>query len=457
MRTAFAALLGAVALLAAGCFGGGGKPQARASGGGAAVFTKAGCGSCHMLAAAGAKGTVGPSLDDLHPDAATVVRQVTQGGGSMPSFAHTLSRGEIAQLAAYVASSSRASKTTVAASFKPDRTKLSDCANGDQRCYQQAFANLAYYDGPKRALAIYIRAMATNREIESGCHRIAHAIGAGGLAHFHGNVAKAFAAGSSACWSGYYHGILERSFAGVPPERLALVAQRLCSDPSIERTTFVLYQCVHGLGHGLMIYTGYDLPRALHICHQLQTAWDQTSCTGGVFMENISTSYGVRSPWLRDDDPLFPCKSIAERDKLYCYLMATSRILAVDHYDWRKTAWWCRKSEPGWVRTCFQSYGRDASGTTRQRPTAILALCRIAGDMQGECIYGAARDMTSNYAGGKQASVLCNEAPARSRSYCFKGIGTIIGSLEATLAERGNACALVTRRYAGACRQGAGA
>src|SRR5713226_8908876 len=165
--------------------------------------------------------------------------------------------------------------------------------------------------------------------------------------------------------------------------------------------------------------------------YRLQTAWDQTSCTGGVFMEDISTSYGVRSPWLRDDDPLFPCKNVAERDKLYCYLMATSRILAVDHYDWRKTAWWCRKSEPGWVRTCFQSYGRDASGTTRQSPAKILALCRLAGNMQGECIYGAARDMTSNYAGGKQASVLCNKGPARFRSYCFKGIGTIIGSLEA--------------------------
>jgi len=243
----------------------------------------------------------------------------------------------------------------------------------------------------------------------------------------------------------------------VPPERLAQVAQRLCSDPSIERTTFVLYQCVHGLGHGLMIYTGYDLPRALRICHRLQTAWDQTSCTGGVFMENISTSYGVRSPWLRDDDPLFPCKNVAERDKLYCYLMATSRILAVDHYDWRKTAWWCRKSEPGWVRTCFQSYGRDADGTSRQDPVRDRALCKLAGAWERECVYGAVRDMTSNYAGGRQASVLCRQVEAGLKSYCYQGIGTILGTLEPDTPGRQAACAAVTPApFLQACLRGAG-
>ncbi len=69
---------------------------------------------------------------------------------------------------------------------------------------------------------------------------------------------------------------------------------------------FIAYQCVHGLGHGLMIYTGYDLPLALATCDKLATSWDQTSCTGGVFMENLQTSYGTTSQWLKDDNPLVP-------------------------------------------------------------------------------------------------------------------------------------------------------
>ena len=72
---------------------------------GAAVWEKAGCGSCHVLAAAGSDGSVGPNLDDLKPDLTTVVTQVTVGGGGMPAFKDQLSEQEIAAVAAYVVKS----------------------------------------------------------------------------------------------------------------------------------------------------------------------------------------------------------------------------------------------------------------------------------------------------------------------------------------------------------------
>ena len=65
---------------------------------------------------------------------------------------------------------------------------------------------------------------------------------------------------TAVCWSGYYHGILERAFAGVSEEELPAVSRRLCSSDQVRRSDFVAYQCVHGLGHGLMIYTNYDMP-----------------------------------------------------------------------------------------------------------------------------------------------------------------------------------------------------
>jgi mono/diheme cytochrome c family protein len=63
------------------------------------------CGSCHTLAAAGTSGTIGPNLDDLKPDYQTVTAQVTNGGGVMPAFNHTLSTQKIADVAAYVVTS----------------------------------------------------------------------------------------------------------------------------------------------------------------------------------------------------------------------------------------------------------------------------------------------------------------------------------------------------------------
>ncbi|MBN9495050.1 cytochrome c [bacterium] len=69
------------------------------------VFT-ANCGSCHTLQAAGTTGTVGPDLDELEPDLATVEHQVVNGGGPMPAFGKEgiLNAKEIKAVATYVSS-----------------------------------------------------------------------------------------------------------------------------------------------------------------------------------------------------------------------------------------------------------------------------------------------------------------------------------------------------------------
>src|SRR5204863_190992 len=74
---------------------------------------------------------------------------------------------------------------------------------------------------------------------------------------------------------------------GIPRSKVASIARSLCTGKEISKTYFLLYQCVHGLGHGLMIYSLNDLPYSLHVCDQLATMWDRSSCTGGVFMQNF--------------------------------------------------------------------------------------------------------------------------------------------------------------------------
>lgn len=80
----------------------GGEGDAEA---GAEVFAQAGCGGCHVLAAANSSGTVGPNLDESQPDFDLVVERVTNGMGAMPSFKDELSEKQIADVAAYVSES----------------------------------------------------------------------------------------------------------------------------------------------------------------------------------------------------------------------------------------------------------------------------------------------------------------------------------------------------------------
>jgi mono/diheme cytochrome c family protein len=72
---------------------------------GKTVFTT-NCGSCHTLAAAGTSGKIGPNLDELEPDLATVEHQVINGGGPMPAFGKDglLNPKEVKAVATYVSS-----------------------------------------------------------------------------------------------------------------------------------------------------------------------------------------------------------------------------------------------------------------------------------------------------------------------------------------------------------------
>jgi hypothetical protein len=449
IRAATAVLI-AAPLLAAGCGGSGGG----AASPGGKVFASAGCGGCHTLKAADAKGQVGPNLDELKPDATTVEHQVRVGGNGMPSFKTRLNSRQISLVADFVADSSRSSGKV--APFKPDDKTVAGCEHGGgQSCFRQAFANIAFRDGPKKALTILGRDDLSVPAVHADCHQITHAVGHAALARYHGNAAEALSQGAMTCNSGYYHGVIERAFAGVPREQVTRIARRLCTGHAVTKEEFLLYQCVHGLGHGLMIYSGLDLPWSLKTCDRLQTDFDRVSCTGGVFMQNLMPGMGT-TRYLRKNDPLYPCNAVAERHKVYCYLMVTSRILSLDGYNWRKTAAWCRRSEKGWVATCFQSYGRDASGVSEYQPQRTIQLCLEAGKDAGECLYGASRDYGNNYAGGPQAARLCNLSPTRYRARCFEGIGTILGALHRLGNERRAACNAVTpSRYRGDCYRGA--
>jgi mono/diheme cytochrome c family protein len=433
----------AAALLLAGCggSGGGSGTPAHAAGSGAKIFAEAGCGGCHALAAAGSTGTLGPNLDQLKPTKARVEQQVRAGGGGMPSFSGKLSSQQIASVASFVSGSSRRQTNVVPVGFKPNKTMLSDCSASDASCYLQAFGNLAYRKGPADALRLLQEKMATDPAIEAVCHPIAHTIGAGALLRYHGDVGKAFGAGNPTCGSGYYHGLLQWKLAGVGPSRVVAVARTVCSNAAIRASAYDYYQCVHGLGHGLMLYTRYDLPRALRLCHGLATNYDQVSCTGGVFMENQQSSYGITSKWLKKTDLLYPCDVVSRRDKLYCYLLVTSYILPHVGWDWKKTADWCRKSDPGFVAYCFQSYGRDASGSAREQPAKILPDCRKAGSGRKECIFGAVRDILNNDQHDLRARTLCASVSGGIRTYCAFGIGSMLGTYYATAAERKSACA----------------
>jgi hypothetical protein len=332
----------------------------------------------------------------------------------------------------------------VAGSFVPDDTQLSDCT--DEACFQQAFGNVAYREGPKPALRLVAEIYGSGGS--QACHRAVHAIGAASLVRYHGSVARTFAAGDSSCGSGYYHGVLERSLVNVrsrEPGVLAPVARRLCGDAS-NMVPWIAYQCLHGLGHGLMIATGLNLPTSLDVCSRLVRWWDRDACRSGVFMENLSSSYGYRSQWLRDDDPVYPCNWVAFEAKKRCYQMVTSRILPAVGDDWERAAEVCSDVERAFVSTCFRSLGRDASSRSERDPAETIFTCAVARPYgyEAECINAAAQDVVANFTSATRALRLCQTVSRSLAEPCFEGVGAVAGRFRKTEAARERDCRALT-------------
>jgi hypothetical protein len=76
--------------------------------------------------------------------------------------------------------------------------------------------------------------------------------------------------------------------------------------------------------------------------------------------------------------------------------------------------------------------------------------------MEGECIYGASRDVASQDAGAARAARLCDAAPAGYQARCAEGVGTIVGTLSADTAGRRAGCEPVAAALREDCFRGAG-
>lgn len=104
--TSIARTIGAAALVSAAAF----TPIALANDEeGKLLFLKGAapaCAICHTLEAAGAAGAVGPSMNELQPDAARVLNALKNGIGQMPAYT-SLTPEQMKILSEYVAKASR--------------------------------------------------------------------------------------------------------------------------------------------------------------------------------------------------------------------------------------------------------------------------------------------------------------------------------------------------------------
>lgn len=289
------------------------------------------------------------------------------------------------------------------------------------QCYRAYYQGLLQKEGSKAAMSD-LRARYGDPFIHSQCHQLAHVIGREAALFYHQNLSEAFRYGDSFCWSGYYHGVMEGIVGDIGKENLVAKLDSICKDiPGKEKHSFDYYNCVHGLGHGIMATLGNELPASLKMCDNLTGGWERSSCWSGAFMENIIADevYHV-SKYLKDDDPLYPCNMVEDTYRNTCYLMQTSRMLALVGRDFSKVFELCSRVEEPYTNTCYQSLGRDASGNTVSNVEMTRKYCMLGRDFrqQSNCIIGAVKDFISFHHSDKEAKELCVSLPQELQETC---------------------------------------
>ena len=204
---------------------------------------------------------------------------------------------------------------------------------------------------------------------------------------------------------------MESIVAKIGKQAITSNLKNICADvPGKERYSFDYYNCVHGLGHGLMALSNNELFDSLKTCDSLVGTWEQTSCYGGAFMENVIVDNKNHfTKYLKPSEPLYPCNAVEGKYKTSCYLMQTSYMLKVTGSDFKKVFDLCTTADPGFEALCYQSLGRDASGQSVSNALQTKATCDLGRDYEqkSNCIVGAVKDFISYHHSDTQALGLC--------------------------------------------------
>lgn len=219
--------------------------------------------------------------------------------------------------------------------------------------------------------------------------------------------------------------------------------------------------CFHGLGHGVLSFTEYDLKKTVEMCKKTgptnYSSREYIECVGGAIMEIISGGGHDRALWsqkrvdyLKPDSPLEPCSTevIPEDAKPQCYTYLTPYLFEAagadlsnpTPQDFVKSFKFCDEIpviEKQNRDQCFGGFGKEFIVLARNRdirniesmPIAqlqkIVDWCQLAKEDDGiwSCIDNALRSL---YWGGENKPIastnFCSLVPERFKNNCFTSL-----------------------------------
>lgn len=284
------------------------------------------------------------------------------------------------------------------------------------------------------------------------CHGAAHILG---YAAFDLLGTSALASCSTLCFSGCYHGALQRMALRVGSDTTGAVAEleQLCST---RETVFERLQCFHGAGHGFLLQANYQLVPALAQCRNLTAPGDVYECFMGVFMEHY-VGEGSETRMSRTDLH-YPCTQFGDDPHVQetCYRMQPTHFLDVYEQNFDQASEECLRAPISMRPACFKRLGQLSGVDTDDPPGKTEAFCAtVPAAYMDECITGGLRQVI-NFNGidpSGTAAFFCRKlVDADAKRICYEDYAAQLPDLFTDAVTRLSLCDLFEEPYRKTCQ-----
>jgi hypothetical protein len=172
-------------------------------------------------------------------------------------------------------------------------------------CLEDYFVNMAYLESAEKAIST-AKQMQQDGKIDD-CHIVAHMVGKANLIKYNYDLGRALGTCSMDCIQGCIHGAVQNYVSEkVDVANIKTELSKVCN--SLDKTSLIYAQCVHGIGHGFLTNNYMSIPEAIKACQSLGGK-DSHDCLGGLFMENMQKNLLLSEDEFKDALPM-TCKAM---------------------------------------------------------------------------------------------------------------------------------------------------
>ncbi len=311
--------------------------------------------------------------------------------------------------------------TSLSSRVRSQRAPFASVGSLPEAEYQEiirTLSDLVVSEDPTAALTTLNALMNTDQRILRECHGFVHEIGRTSYRKYN-DFSTVVKYQDDLCGSGYLHGAIEENFSNTKDISLAL--KTLCAQYGLSAQAG---KCYHGVGHGLMYYSNNNLPLSIAKCGEYRQPRARIRCAEGVYMENFSALRDLHpSPYLKPDDPFYPCAEQPAEFKGVCYYYAPVYYLDLHPNAYVDVLTACAGVESNYQSSCVKGLGsRVMKYNIRDIAFAETVCMSGTQDQRLPCIDGMVSYYIVNFNAVLPARLMCHALEGSNQEYCLRSV-----------------------------------